>query len=269
MKSTVFVASLLASLAAAQPHGHGHGHKHRRKEHRHDERGLVVNWVTETVYETITAIVDDSTTELIMPSTKPATTTSTTSTSTLSTSTTTPTPTPSKVIPDPEPSSSTSTTVKPPPPPPVVELPPPPPPPVVELPKPPVISAAPLPPPPPPPPVEIPGNTGGGGGGSKYSGDITYFALGLGSCGFDDSNKDQTHNIVAVSAQLMGTVSNGNPMCGKSITIKANGKTIQALVHDKCPVCAPGDIDGSEKMFLDLFGSLDAGRQKIEWWFNE
>lgn len=252
---------MLASLAAAQPHGHGHGHKHRRQEHRHDERGLVVIWETKTVIKTITAIVDDSTTELIMPSTEPATTTTTSTT--LSTSTTTPTPSSTQVIPAPEPSS---TTVKPPPPP-VVELPPPPP--VVELPKPlpPVSSPAP-PPPPPPPPVEVPDN-GGGGGGSKYAGDITYFKLGLGSCGFDDLNKDQTHNIVAVSAQLMGTVSNGNPMCGKSITIKANGKTIQALVHDKCPVCAPGDIDGSEKMFLDLFGSLDAGRQKIEWWFND
>ncbi|EAQ92288.1 hypothetical protein CHGG_00523 [Chaetomium globosum CBS 148.51] len=140
-----------------------------------------------------------------------------------------------------------------------------------------VTDAAPPPPPPPPPPplpIDIPGNgdggnSGGGGGGTTYAGDITYFALGLGSCGFDDLNKDHTHNIVAVSAQLMGTVSNGNPMCGKTITIKANGKTIQALVHDKCPVCAPGDIDGSEKIFLELFGSLDAGRQKIEWWFND
>ncbi|KAH6844952.1 RlpA-like double-psi beta-barrel-protein domain-containing protein-containing protein [Chaetomium sp. MPI-CAGE-AT-0009] len=274
MKSTVFVASLLASLAAAQPHGHGHGHKHRRKEHRHHERGLVVNWVTETVYETVTAVIGDGTTELIMPSTKPATTTS--SISTTSTSS------PIKVIPDPEPSSSTSTpvygtppVVQLPSPPPVVQQPPPPPPPP---PAPTTTKAAPPPPPPPPPPpVEIPdigdigegvGIGGGSGGGTKYTGDITYFALGLGSCGFDDSNKDHSHNIVAVSSQLMGTQSNGNPMCGKTITIKANGKTVQALVHDKCPSCAPGDIDGSENIFMTLFGSLDAGRETIEWWFN-
>jgi hypothetical protein len=266
MKSTVFVASLLASLAAAQPHGHGHGHKHRRKEHRHDERGLVVNWVTETVYETVTAIVGDGTTELIMPSTKPATTTSSTST--------TATSSPIKVIPDPKPSPSTSTTVNvippvvQPSPPPVVQLPPSPPPPP---PAPTTTKAAP-PPPPPPPPVEIPDidlPDLGGGGGTKYNGEITYFALGLGSCGFDDTNKDHSHNIVAVSSQLMGTQSNGNPMCGKTITIKANGKTVQALVHDKCPSCAPGDIDGSENIFLTLFGTLDFGRMKIEWWFND
>jgi expansin (peptidoglycan-binding protein) len=97
---------------------------------------------------------------------------------------------------------------------------------------------------------------------------MTYFALGLGSCGFDDSNMDHKENIVAVAASLMGAQSNGNPMCGKTITIKANGRTTTAKVHDKCPVCAPGDIDASEKLFLELFDTLDGGRQKVEWWFN-
>lgn len=150
----------------------------------------------------------------------------------------------------------------------------------------PVVETPPPPPPPPPAPSPSPppansggngggGNSGGGSsdggsgsGGTKYNGDITYYALGMGSCGFDDSGKDHSDNIVAVSSQLMGIQSNGNPMCDKTITIRANGKTIQATVRDKCPSCAPGDIDGSEKMFIELFGSLDAGRQKIEWWFN-
>ncbi len=82
MKSAVFVASLLASLAVAQPHGHGHSHLHRRKEHGHNhKRGVVVEVVTETVYETVTALVDDSTTELIMPKTRSAKTTSSSSSS--------------------------------------------------------------------------------------------------------------------------------------------------------------------------------------------
>jgi len=91
----------------------------------------------------------------------------------------------------------------------------------------------------------------------------------MGSCGIDDSNLDHSDYVVAVSSQLMGAQSNGNPMCGKTITISANGKTVQAKVHDKCPSCAPGDIDGSELIFLDLFGSLTDGRKKIEWWFND
>jgi hypothetical protein len=254
MKSTVLVASLLASFAAAQPHGHGHAHHHRKREHGHnDKRGLVVTWVTETVYETVTALVDDSTTQLIMPSTKPTTTTSTTSTSV--------TASPGQFFEPPTTSvAPPATSEAPPVVPPVVESPPP----VVEPP------SSSSPPAPAPTPTQEPdgGSGGSGSGGPSYSGDITYYAVGLGACGFDDSGKDRTDNIVAVSSQLMGAQSNGNPFCNKSITIKANGKTIQAVVRDKCPSCAVGDIDGTEKMFLELFGSLDAGRQPIEWWFN-
>lgn len=68
MKSAAFVSSLLASAALAQPHGHGHGHHRRHSHGHHAKRGLVTDWVTETVYETVTVIVDDSTTETIMPS---------------------------------------------------------------------------------------------------------------------------------------------------------------------------------------------------------
>ncbi len=111
-------------------------------------------------------------------------------------------------------------------------------------------------------------SSGSGSGSPSYSGSLTYFALGMGSCGIDDGGMDNKANIVAVSAALMGAQSNGNPMCGKTITIKANGKTAQALVHDKCPSCALGDVDASEQLFLQLFGSLDVGRGSIEWWFN-
>jgi hypothetical protein len=253
MKSTVFVASVLASLAVAQPHGHmrGHGHQHRRREqHDHDKRAVVVEWVTETVYATVTAIVDDSSTELVMPSTQPAVTTPTVQA--------VPTPSPGQFFEKSETSSSAAsptTSQQAPPPqqaPPVVEQ--------VSSPAPAPTTASPA--------ESSSASDSSSGGSPSYSGDITYYALGMGSCGIDDSGKDHTDNIVAVSAQLMGAQSNGNPMCGKTITIKANGKTIQAKVHDKCPSCAMGDIDGTEKMFIDLFGSLDAGRQKIEWWFN-
>ncbi|KAL2171324.1 hypothetical protein VTG60DRAFT_3211 [Thermothelomyces hinnuleus] len=262
MKSTVFVASLLASLAAAQPHGHGHAHQHRRKEHGHNKRGVVTTWVTETVYETVTAYVDDTTTQLVMPSTKPASTTFLTST--------TPEASPGVFIQDPETSSTTSTRVQAPP---TSQVPPPPPqspspspepsPSTTSVAAPPASSSA--------PPTEATGNDGSNGSGGQdiRSGEITYYALGMGSCGIDDSGKDNSDNIVAVSSALMGAQSNGNPMCGKTITVKANGKTAQALVHDKCPSCAANNIDASEKLFLELFGSLDIGRGQVEWYFNE
>ncbi|KAK4104181.1 hypothetical protein N658DRAFT_419580 [Parathielavia hyrcaniae] len=111
-------------------------------------------------------------------------------------------------------------------------------------------------------------NDAGSGGSQVYTGELTYFKLGLGACGFDDSDKDLTENIVALSAELMGAQSNGNPMCNRKVTIMANGKTIQAVCRDKCPSCAVGDLDGTEKMFNELFGSLTDGRREIEWFFN-
>ncbi|KAJ3524200.1 hypothetical protein NM208_g12145 [Fusarium decemcellulare] len=90
----------------------------------------------------------------------------------------------------------------------------------------------------------------------------------MGACGEDDTGKDDSENIVALSHLLMGTVSNGNPMCGKTITIKANGKTVKATVKDKCMGCAINDIDVSRKCYKEIWGSLDSGRTDVEWWFN-
>ena len=66
----------------------------------------------------------------------------------------------------------------------------------------------------------------------------------------------------------MGTQSNGNPFCDKTISVSANGKTITATVRDKCMGCPMDTIDGTEKMFMELFGSLDGGRLPVKWWFN-
>ncbi|KAH8685971.1 RlpA-like double-psi beta-barrel-protein domain-containing protein-containing protein, partial [Tricladium varicosporioides] len=89
-----------------------------------------------------------------------------------------------------------------------------------------------------------------------------------GSCGYSgvDGVKDK---IVAISSKFMGTVSNGNPMCGKTITVKgSSGKTVVAKVVDKCPGCDTHDIDLSRAAFLDL-DSFDVGRINVNWWFNE
>ncbi|KAH6609550.1 Non-Catalytic module family expansin [Trichoderma cornu-damae] len=118
-----------------------------------------------------------------------------------------------------------------------------------------------------PPPADVGTSTSTSTGGG-YSGDITYYTVGLGSCGEDDSGADLSQNIVAIAVGLMGSQSNGNPMCGKTITISAGGKTTTATVKDKCMGCADHDIDVSEKVFLDLFGSLDGGREPCTWSFN-
>ncbi|KAL1898427.1 hypothetical protein Cpir12675_001894 [Ceratocystis pirilliformis] len=100
-------------------------------------------------------------------------------------------------------------------------------------------------------------------GSGQESGYLTYYDLGMGACGFDDSGKDETDYIIAISKDVMGTQSNGNPYCGKTATVTGNGKTITATIRDKCMGCTPEHIDGSKKIFLDLFGSLDAGKEEV------
>ncbi|KAF4976977.1 hypothetical protein FZEAL_6426, partial [Fusarium zealandicum] len=112
------------------------------------------------------------------------------------------------------------------------------------------------------------GGSSGGSSASK-SGEFTYYDIGLGACGGEDvSGQDEDINVVALSHLLMGEESNSNPMCGKTITIKANGKTTQATVRDKCMGCAVNDIDVSRKVYKEIWGSLDSGRTEVDWWFN-
>ncbi|KAM9873321.1 allergen Asp F7 [Verticillium dahliae] len=103
---------------------------------------------------------------------------------------------------------------------------------------------------------------------SHTKGDMTYYDLGLGSCGLDDSGKDDTDSIVALSHLQMGEQSNDNPFCGRTISIRMGNKITEATVRDKCMGCATEDIDVSKAVFNDLVGSLDAGRVRVEWWFN-
>ncbi|KAJ2902800.1 allergen Asp F7 [Zalerion maritima] len=102
---------------------------------------------------------------------------------------------------------------------------------------------------------------------TDYHGDATYYALGLGACGVDHSGKDNTANVVALSAQIMGTgpTLTDNPYCGRKVAIRAQGKSVDATVVDKCPGCPAGDLDVSEKIFKELFGDLGIGRGNIDW----
>lgn len=89
---------------------------------------------------------------------------------------------------------------------------------------------------------------------------------GLGACGW-------THNsgnpVVALSPAEYGYDSNPNnaAVCGKWITITANGKTTAAQVVDKCPECVSGAIDVSPAIFDDI-ADLGVGRIRVDWWFQ-
>ncbi|KID98949.1 riboflavin aldehyde-forming enzyme, partial [Metarhizium majus ARSEF 297] len=279
MKYSAVACATLIAAVAAQPHYSGsgtskHANKHAHNNHKHVRNNVNVpravvtvnEVVTETVY--VTEMIDETTTApgnfYETPSAAAA-----------------PPPPPAPEAPKPSPSPSSQAAAPPPPPPP-----PPPapttstsvyvaPPPAaapsttsVNVPSPNVDIA-----PPPPPPVSKPQtssapSTGGGGPGSgKITGDFTWYEIGTGSCGENDKGLDLTECIVAVSHIRMGEQSNGNPMCGKTISMSANGKTITGTVKDKCMGCAANDIDVSKACFTQLF-DLGVGRTKIQWWFN-
>ncbi|CEJ91669.1 hypothetical protein VHEMI07367 [[Torrubiella] hemipterigena] len=248
MKYSTVASALLVATAAAKPRGHGH-------LHARDAVVTTTVWVTET--ELVTELVDATTTVWITPGQEtPA-------------AATTAEPKPSRAqffesasVAPAAPSNTQAQAPPPPPPPPPAYTPPAYTPPAYTPP------AVQQPPKQEPPKQNSPPATGGTGGGKQYTGDATYFAVGLGSCGFDDSGKDRTENIVAIAGVDMGKQSNGNPLCGKTITIHADGKSIQALVHDMCPTCKSGAIDLSEKAFLELFGDLGLGRGQVSWSFN-
>ncbi|KAI0098698.1 hypothetical protein GGR51DRAFT_424388 [Nemania sp. FL0031] len=283
MKSTsvATAAAILAGMAVAQPHGH-HGHHHQRAK-----RELVTEW--ETVWETVTVLVDESTTETIYPThtssgapgeffQPPASTTSTPEPTVVQTTTSVQAPPTTTSTPTPTTSTTSSSTSSPPPPPapttttstaepaPTTSS--------VEVATPATSSSA---------PASGSSYAGADGFGTssmdsaKYSGDITYYTLGLGACGYDDSGVDLSKHIVALShvdwynrgsGTSLGLNMPNHPWCDQTITISAGGKSTTALVHDICPGCAEGSIDVSESVFEALFGSLDGGRESASWSFN-
>jgi len=108
------------------------------------------------------------------------------------------------------------------------------------------------------------------GSSDACEGDITYYEAGLGACGI--TSDGTTENVVALPYEFMGTQSNGNPYCGKTITITciATGQQTTATVVDKCMGCTGRSIDLSTKAFSELDSNyLTVGRTTATWYFND
>lgn len=107
--------------------------------------------------------------------------------------------------------------------------------------------------------------------GGPYSGDLTYYDPALGACGLTNSGSD---SICAVSHILFDAVStssnpNVNPLCGKRVRIRREGKSIDLTVVDRCTGCKPTDIDTTRSVFTDL-ANIDDGRVDVEWsWLED
>jgi hypothetical protein len=105
---------------------------------------------------------------------------------------------------------------------------------------------------------------------NRCAGDITYWDGGLGACGWDVNS--HTLNQIALPFEFMGTLSNSNPYCGKSVTIynPATGNTAQATIGDKCMGCTDRSIDLTHQLFNQLTNNNETpGRfHNVQWWFN-
>lgn len=274
MKSVAIFVGLLAATVVAQPHGHKHRRQHNHN-HGQQKRDFVTVYETELEVVTVTEYIDDTTTEWITPAAKTSDVPDITTTQPTANPTTTQIPgqffegassssAPSSSEASPAAGTpESSTTIAP-----IIV-----PTTSVEAAPAPTVAATSA-----ASPVTDPTTaaaapaavetSSSGSGADKHTGDLTYYTVGMGACGEDDSGKDMKENIVALSHLLMGEKSNGNPYCGRTITISYGGKTIQAIVKDKCMGCALDNIDVSTIAFTSLMGSTDVGRHAVDWWFN-
>lgn len=105
--------------------------------------------------------------------------------------------------------------------------------------------------------------------GTTCKGDITWYEGGLGACG--QTVDTEAEMAIALPFGFMGTLSNSNPYCGMSVTVKnpVSGTTVQGTVRDKCMGCVGRSIDLTSKMFQAVTDGKGDGRvHNIEWWFN-
>ncbi len=94
--------------------------------------------------------------------------------------------------------------------------------------------------------------------GSPCVGELTYYIAGPGACGVTSDGNSEL--VVALPFELLGTLSNDNPYCGKTITIEHSGRSVVATVVDKCMGCYDCSLDLSIDAFSSLGIDLKIGR---------
>ncbi|KAK5127528.1 hypothetical protein LTR85_006867 [Meristemomyces frigidus] len=110
-------------------------------------------------------------------------------------------------------------------------------------------------------------STASSASGSTYTGDITYYDVGEGSCGWTNTDSDA---IVAIPHGMMnnGANPNNNPLCGTYITISYAGTTNKAKIVDTCGGCDGASIDLSPTLFTAVAPDGNGRVHNVEWWFD-
>jgi len=98
----------------------------------------------------------------------------------------------------------------------------------------------------------------------SYEGEATYydFADGSGNCSFPATPDDL----------LVGAMNHADyadsAACGACARVVGPTGTVDVRIVDRCPECAPGDIDLSPEAFVSI-AELSAGRVPISWQYIE
>ncbi|KAL3446196.1 RlpA-like double-psi beta-barrel-protein domain-containing protein-containing protein [Aspergillus insuetus] len=102
--------------------------------------------------------------------------------------------------------------------------------------------------------------------GGPYTGDLTYYDPGLGSCGITSTASEKICAVshVLFDATMTSANPNTNPICGKKLRIRRGDRTVDVAVVDRCPGCNTNDLDVSSAVFEEL-GDLAEGRVLIDW----
>lgn len=79
--------------------------------------------------------------------------------------------------------------------------------------------------------LPLPTNNGG-----PYVGELTYYDPALGACGITSSSSEAVCAVskVVFDAASTGPNPNTNPLCGRKIRLRRNGKSVDVTVVDRC-----------------------------------
>lgn len=121
-------------------------------------------------------------------------------------------------------------------------------------------------------PAPSPSTPVSSGGTGDHSGDGTYYATGLGSCGITSNDSQMVAALGYKTMDLtLGANPNNNPTCGRKVRAfsATNTEGVVVTIVDTCAGCAGADdLDFSPAAF-DLLGQEAQGRIPITWkWEN-
>jgi len=121
-------------------------------------------------------------------------------------------------------------------------------------------------------PAPSPSTPVSSGGTGDHSGDGTYYATGLGSCGITSNDSEMVAALGFKTMDLtLGANPNNNPTCGKKVRAfsATNTEGVVVTIVDTCAGCAGADdLDFSPAAF-DKLGLESQGRIPITWRWEE